>query len=448
VLDADGQLLAAASRSGSTPGSGVRGEADPETWLHDALAAACDAVGASPVQPSIISVSALGPAPVLLDGRGRPVGPALLYRLDTRSEPQRARLAMGLGEDAAPGPDHALPKLLWWHDERPADFARAVVVVDAAGFVGAALSGVVAMDEVTFSDYYTLPRVPAPIMIAPRRPPLSILGGLGPRVASQLGLPSGLPVAVGTIDSYADLFAAGVRGPGDAALVLGSTTVAAVASGDPHAATVGVSAGSHLGGGRLLSAWTSAAGTALDSAATLVGIPRWYNHDRDLAALAPGAGGLLAVAPATLRADTPATAPGALIGVSAKTTPLEVLRAYVDAVAIGVRGLARRLSPLVDNVAWFAWGGLTRSPVFTQAVADAVGRPLLIPRHAHCGVGPAVLGLHALGQPVHLATITTIAPSTSRAEAYATLERKLLALQQDLDGICLPGRPRLDHTHP
>ena len=84
-------------------------------------------------------------------------------------------------------------------------------------------------------------------------------------------------------------------------------------------------------------------------------------------------------------------------GLTLATTPLELLRAGLEAVALRFAMLDADLPGEQTVVA--TGGGLVNSPAWTQIIADALGRPV-----AHSGVdegssrGAAVLALEALGE--------------------------------------------------
>jgi len=96
-----------------------------------------------------------------------------------------------------------------------------------------------------------------------------------------------------------------------------------------------------------------------------------------------------------------ARARGAIAGLSLATTPIDILRAALEAVALRLALIYDRLAPLAGSghevVA--SGGALVRSRAWTQMVADALGRPLLLAREGEASSrGVALLALAALGQ--------------------------------------------------
>src|SRR6202011_6394185 len=123
-------------------------------------------------------VSALGPAPVLVDRELRALTAAPLFSLDRRAERERLEVA-----DALPVTernrtfDHALPKLLWWQRNDPLAWARAVRALDATGFLVATLTGVPTMDTIT-AEEYRLPGWDCPLPLPDPADPVETAGHL------------------------------------------------------------------------------------------------------------------------------------------------------------------------------------------------------------------------------------------------------------------------------
>ncbi len=120
----------------------------------------------------------------------------------------------------------------------------------------------------------------------------------------------------------------------------------------------------------------------------------------DLHALAPGAGGLLAL-PYLAGERTPVNDPrasGAVVGLTYATTPAEVRRAFVDSVALSALDHADRLRAAgIDPARWRVTGGGSRNEALLRACCDALGRPFELMPHAGAAIGPASLALRAAG---------------------------------------------------
>jgi len=371
-----------------------------------------------------IAVAALGPAPVLVDASLRPLMPACLLSLDPRLEEQRIRLVDALGLDAAAvPPGHPVPQLLWWQEHAPA-WGRASMVLDATGFLVSALTGVPTMDTVTALDY-SVPGLACPVSPPEAMEPGEIAGGLAEGPAADLGLPAGTPVAVGSYDSYIDLARIGARVPGDACILLGSTQVVGQVAGVPAALAAGsaLRCTPHLGSGQLIGGWTSAAGLTLDWCAGVLGAGLddiWGA----VAGVRPGAGGLLAL-PYLAGERAPvwdALARGAIVGLTAHTSRLELCRAVLDGVALSTRDLTERLRQVLPPPAeWRVGGGGVRNRVWLRATADAVGRPLEVVDEAGGVAAAAHAFAAAAATPMKPPKTFRVTPDESQTRRYRLL---------------------------
>ncbi|MGE0118408.1 MAG: FGGY-family carbohydrate kinase [Dongiaceae bacterium] len=421
VIDGAGKLLGRGRAR--HPASGQvddRIERDPMDWIGEVFAAARAALAdAGRPRVEAIGIGALGPCPVLLDADLEPVGPAPLFSIDSRAQPQRRRLidSLGLADDDV-GQDHVVPRLLWMQENEPARFGRAVRVVDAAGFVVARLTGRAAIDPITARDH-RLPDLESPVPLPEILPADRIAGGLVPDAAAQLGLSAGTPVTVGTYDSYVDIAGAGVATSGDACMLLGTTLILGRVTAERHAAA-GLRATPHLGEGWFFGGWTSAAGTVLNWARDVFG------EAAEAAArdLAPGAGGLVAL-PYLAGERAPIWDPfarGAALGLTLGTSKPELYRAMLDAVVLSGLDLATRLGEVAGLPdCWRAGGGGTRHPAWAQAMCDALGRPVEIVAHAGEAVPPALLALRALGRGAEPQIARTLLPDAGRHARYGRL---------------------------
>jgi xylulokinase len=382
-----------------------RAEGDPRAWLAATLGAGREALGARAVDA--VGVAALGSAPILVDAELEPLTPALLFSLDTRAGDEAGRLGVTN--------DHALPKLLWWQEHEPELVARTAFALDATGFLVARLTGVPVMDAITRADY-DVRGILTPVPLPEPLDPLAVAGGLTEAAARGLGLPPGTPVAVGTYDSFADVAGVGVRRPGDACVILGSTLIIGRVVENP-VAIEGLAVARYPGEGLLVGGWTASAGSAIS----------WFEREfgaADVSGLEPGAGGLVAL-PYLAGERTPVWDPGArglILGLTLSTTREEAYRAIVDAVALSALDHAKRLEAagLAPGL-WLAGGGGTRHEAWLHATCDALGAPLAVAAHAGEAVGPAVLALRAIGAEPKLEPTRRVEPDPRRHERFEQL---------------------------
>lgn len=150
-----------------------------------------------------------------------------------------------------------------------------------------------------------------------------------------------------------------------------------------------------------------------------------------VAAMEPDAHGLT-VLPTLLGERPPATADdpaAAVAGMTAATTPAQVARAWLEAVAFrvagGVDAVEGALGPARSVVA--GGGALHASPAWARILADVLGRPLLLPAEGEdTARGAALVALESLGlvddvfgvaaRP--LENVARIDPDPAHHEAY------------------------------
>jgi gluconokinase len=111
-------------------------------------------------------------------------------------------------------------------------------------------------------------------------------------------------------------------------------------------------------------------------------LPAVEEAERTLAALEPDSHGLT-VFPAWAGERSPGWADdarGAIVGLRLSTTPVEILRAALEAIALRFAALDTILRQVVPEVQEIVatGGALLRSPAWLQIMADALGRPVSV----------------------------------------------------------------------
>ena len=233
-------------------------------------------------------------------------------------------------------------------------------------------------------------------------------GRLTDEWASRLGLPAGIPVAVGAFDAHLGAVGSGIR-EGTLVKIIGTSTCdLMVAPMDRGVADVpglcGVVPESVLPGAFGLEAGQSAVG---DIFSWLVDVVRPANLGHaaltaEAERLRPGESGVLALdwwnGNRTVLVDQRLT--GLMLGLTLYTTPAEMYRALVEATAFGARVIMERYEAYgvpVERVV--NCGGIAeKNPFVMQIYADVLGRPVQISRSAQtCALGAAVAGAVVAG---------------------------------------------------
>ncbi|MSU04968.1 MAG: ribulokinase [Pedosphaera sp.] len=231
-------------------------------------------------------------------------------------------------------------------------------------------------------------------LTAPHLAPGKCAGHLTPAFAKCLGLPAGLPVAVGNIDAHAAIPACGVGEPGRMVMIMGTSSchllLAKQGRRIPGVCGVvreGVMPGlwayeaGQAGVGDMLSWFVENSLPAEVFAAARRHTSGVHGVLSDRAAqLKVGQSGLLALdwwngnRSVLMDADLS----GLLVGLTIQTKPHEIYRALVEGMAFGTRKIIEAFtSQKIQVREVVACGGLaSKNPFILQVYADVIGRPI------------------------------------------------------------------------
>jgi L-ribulokinase len=234
-------------------------------------------------------------------------------------------------------------------------------------------------------------------------------GGLCSEWAQKLGLPEGIPIAMGSFDAHYGAVGAGVA-RGTLVKIIGTSTCdCAVAPTTERVADIpgicGIVNGSIMPGYYGIEAGQSAVGDILRWWVDEVCLGSDALHSElsaEAAGMAPGASGLLALdwnnGNRTILVDPRLS--GLIVGQTLHTTRAEVYRALVEATAFGARAIVERVREYgvpVERVV--CCGGIAeKNDVFMQIYADVLGQPMLIAGSAQTpALGSAIAAAVAAG---------------------------------------------------
>jgi L-ribulokinase len=226
-------------------------------------------------------------------------------------------------------------------------------------------------------------------------------GTLGAEWAKKLGLPAGIPIAIGEFDVHYGAIGCGVT-EGTLVKVIGTSTCdCGVVSADKTVADIpgicGIVKGAILPGYYGIEAGQSAVGD----------IFKWYVEGvladvklhavltAEAGKLKPGQSGLLALdwnnGNRTILVDQLLT--GLLVGQTLYTTKAEIYRALIEATAFGARAIIERIKEYgvpIERVVC-AGGIAEKNPVLMQIYADVTGCTMLVAGSSQaCALGSAV----------------------------------------------------------
>jgi L-ribulokinase len=277
-------------------------------------------------------------------------------------------------------------------------------------------------------------------------------GRLSDQFAAKVGLPPGIPVAVGVIDAHAGAVGSGV-GPGTLVKIIGTSTcdcmVAPMDGSMPDIPGVcGIARESILPGMLGIEAGQSAVGDIFNWFVQRIapgGGPATDLHARltaEASALKPGQSGLVALdwhnGNRTVLTDPLLT--GLIVGQTLHTTAADIYRALIEATAFGALKIIERLAEYgvaIDRVV--NCGGIAeKSPLVMQIYADVCNRPMLVSRSPQaCALGAAVFGAVVGGAhpdvPAAQAAMTGVRPESYHPDpAAAGVYRELYAVYSRL----------------
>jgi gluconokinase len=317
-----------------------------------------------------------------------------------------------------------LQRLRWWHQVAPEQARRAHLWVGLKDWVLHALTDVWATDlslasttgllnlrDLTWDgEALQLARV-GPDQLPPLVSPSAVVGRLTAQAAAETGLPEGLPVIAGGSDGAMASLGTGVARPGQTVITVGTSgAVRRVADEpwfDPAERTwcyilvdapdgiLWIIGGAINNGGLALQWVREKLYSERDEQAG------YEQLVRDAASVPPGAEGVFLL-PYFAGERSPYWAPkarGMLYGLGMHHTRAHIARAAMEGVANCLADVWDALygvetTPEVVRLT----GGITRTPLWVQIVADMLGVPLMALEVADTSAtGAALLGLHALG---------------------------------------------------
>tara|TARA_R110000823_G_scaffold139607_4_gene269486 strand:+ start:20914 stop:24750 length:3837 start_codon:yes stop_codon:yes gene_type:complete len=308
-------------------------------------------------------------------------------------------------------PMHVSARLLWLQRNDAQAFARAAGVYGCGEWLAEQLCGVRAMDATQASasglfclhskdwaweliDEMDLPRSLFPPIVESG----SVLGRLSGAASAHLGLAEGVCVAMGGADTQLSLLGAAITEAGHCAVVAGTTAPVQVVLDEPVLDASGAMLGAHhaVPGRWVLESNSGAMGYSLSLLARTL-FPEAPQPELRLFAEAdnsePGAAGMLSTLGADmldLSAPTMPVGQLALSHMSCADDPAparHLARAAAEGCACALRANRERLaatlaaagSKQLDTTSVTLCGGLSRSDVFAQLVADIGATSVSVP---------------------------------------------------------------------
>lgn len=447
-------------------------EQDPhEMW--SAIVAACRAaLAAVQPQPPIAAVAVtsqyMSLVPIAADGM--PTGPSIIW-MDNRG----AEHNLGLLTDESFSlftERHGLLPLPTGHDNvahswvlrtfHPAAYAAAAALVEPMDYVTARLTGRISSTQSTSFSFLSVDNRTwgsaehsaellaasgiDPDKLAPLVPMSGVIGEVRPSVAAELGIPEGVPVVPGTIDSITSALGTAAMGPADASAVIGTTSVIVTHIAEHRSDLLAgiVAVPSPLRGMYYVMAENGIGGRAFEWAQRILGYESPEAAFDDAARIPAGSdgAGFMPWLLGSLAPQQNDDVRGAFVGLDLRHDRRHLIRAAAEGVAVNLAWLLPAVEAFTGHRAALLrfGGGGALSPQWAQMLADATEVPvhrLAEPRAANAR-GAAFLAFADLGMididdvPALMTVAQVHEPEPAGAAALRGARERLIALHPAL----------------
>ena len=464
----DGERIAADTQTYPTsyPRPGYA-EQNPEHWWTATCTSTRRLLETASVSPaSVLAVSfsgqMMGCLPVDRDGQA--LRPSIIWA-DLRSGEQAAGLEQSVGMDRVyritghrVSSSYSATKLMWVRDNEPDVYRRTHTMLQAKDYVILRLTGETVTDysDACGTNLFDITRkrwsheiaeaVGIDIGLLPEAVPSThVAGTVHAGAARATGLAEGTPVIAGGGDGVCAATGATVMEPGNAYVVIGTSSWIATASRepvfDPHLRTfnwVHVDGELYSPCGTMQSAGFSYAWLRdrADEFRSLLGAGGGADVDRALteaAARSPVGARNLLFLPYLMGERSPRWNPdarGAFVGLDAGHGSADMLRAVLEGVGFNLRVILDVFRGAGEYREIIAIGGGARNELWLQILADIWNARILVPRYVEdaTSMGAAVCGAVGAGLFRDFSNVRrfnpvdhVIEPDLDRHETYARL---------------------------
>lgn len=396
-----------------------------------------------------VCVSGIGPCFLAADEDGQPLRPAMLYGIDTRATKEVDELTRKYGNaDITRRCGNPLsaqsvgPKIAWLNRNEPEVYERTRYFFMAHTFAAHRLTGAYVLDHASASMceplYHTgenrwiedwCEEVAPGLDMPELRWSADMAGEITREGAEATGLPEGIPVAVGTTDSFADSLSVGVTNPGDAIIIYGST-MSIIVVAEESLPSNNLWSNAHLFEGTYnLSSGMATSGSLTGWLKKISGDKSFEELTEEAAEINPGSDGLV-ILPYFAGERTPLLDPdarGVMCGLTLGHTRGHLYRALLEATAFGARHLLEVVNETGgEGERVVAVGGGTKGGLWTQIISDVTGITQRLPEQTiGACYGDAMLAGIACGLLDHDARWTsmadTVEPNPENREIYDEL---------------------------
>jgi xylulokinase len=411
-------------------------EQDPRQWWSAVRDCIVRLMKKGPVaKDEVLAIGTTGqqPSPVLIGRDGRELYNSLIW-MDRRTVTECELVREAVGADRLyalsglrPDPMYAIYKVLWLKNNRPETFREAWKVLQPKDYINFKLTGQVASDFASAAATqavnlkwleWELEILHAAGLSADLMPDLysatQVLGTVEAGVAAELGLSSETLVVVGGGDTTVSALGCGVLEPGDAAVVIGTSSDVVTCSDRPVSDPLQrIGCYPYVVGGKYLTiAGGNSSGVALkwfrdqfypaEAAAAAAGGVNVYDLMTSEAARVPAGCEGLVFLPYLAGERSPVYNPyarGIFGGITMRHTRAHFTRAIIEGVSLSIRDrLAVSLELGVKLGKVMLAGGGAKSAFWRQVITDLLGRPICVAEVKDAaGLGAAILAAVGAG---------------------------------------------------
>ena len=401
-------------------------------------------------------ISGIGPCFLAADREGRPLRNAILYGVDTRASKEVDELTRKYGNaDITRRCGNPLsaqsvgPKIAWLARNEPDVYEQTRYFFMAHTFVAHRLTGAYVLDHASASMceplYHTgenrwiedwCEDVAPGLEMPELRWSADVAGRITEEGARATGLPEGIPVAVGTTDSFADSLSVGVKNPGDAIIIYGSTMSIIVVAEEPLPSS-NLWSNAHLFEGTYnLSSGMATSGSLTGWLKKISGDKPFEELTEEAAGVPPGSDGLV-VLPYFAGERTPLLDPdarGVMCGLTLGHGRGHLYRALLEGTAFGARHLLEVVNETGgEGERVVAVGGGTKGGLWTQIISDVTGMTQKLPQQTvGACYGDAMLAGIACGLLDRDTRWTTMADTVVPDPENRGIYDELYAIYRDL----------------
>lgn len=413
LIDLEGEIVAEMS----VPYQILRPQAswaehDPEKYYWqsfiDITKSLLDQSSIDPKQIRAIGVDALVPTMMAVDEDNKAIRNAMLF-IDNRAVEELEWANERLPENISL--EKVLPKILWFKKHEPKKYALTKYFTLPHSYVVAKLTDQVIIDIDTanvFGEIFDVKRqewkkdLLSILDIDAAKFPLvgatNDIAGYTTDKAQAAGLPPGIPVIVGTGDSYASLVGHGVLHEGDMMIYLGTAGTQIMCKTE----LLDVLDSIHISNPGKTVEWKAnmlACGQALEWMRTSIG-QSCYTYDELNAAAAqiPIGSDQLLTLPHYMGIRTPvpdAKAKGSMFGLHLGHTVGHMYRSLLEGLSFGMKQGFDVIADEVKRVV--VTGGGSNSEVWCQMLSDCLNQPVEVPAKGGAALGIAYIAGLAVG---------------------------------------------------